>query len=114
MLNDTFDLLNVIKGIAVRAVKAEEPAEIQYGNVASLDPFIVDVGEYTLEDDFLTMTRTIKGMLNKEPCCGSCNDGAGTKCRFGSIEEGDVVALLKDAGGDNWLVIDVVEAEEDE
>lgn len=113
-MHNVSDLLELIKEIAVNAVRAEEPMEIQYGTVKSLNPFVIDMGEFTLEDDFLILSRTIKGLMkSKGSCHGNCAYGPGTQCRFGELKSGDTVALLKDAGGDDWLVIDAVEVEDD-
>ena len=114
-MHDINDFLELVKQVARDAVMAEDPMEIQYGTVKSLNPFVVDMGEFTLEDDFLVLSRTIKGLLkDKKSCHGSCSYGPGTTCRFGELKVGDTVALLKDAGGDDWLVIDAVEVDDDE
>lgn len=109
-MHDINDMLELIKEVAINAVQAEDPMEIQYGTVKKLNPFTVDMGEYTLEDDFLILSRTIKGLLKSATSC--CRNGA--ECRFGKLEIGDTVALLKDAGGDDWLVLDAVEVDDDD
>lgn len=112
-MHDIYDLLELVKEVAINAVRSEEPMEIQYGTVKSLDPFTVDMGGYTLEEDFLVLSRTIQGLMErKDSCHGACAYGPGTQCRFGELKVGDAVALLKDAGGEDWLVLDAVEVED--
>lgn len=94
-MHDIYDLLELVKEVAIKAVKTEEPVEIQYGTVKCLDPFTIDMGGYTLEDDFLILTRTIRGLLDRA-----------------ALHVGDAVVLLKDAGGEDWLVLDAVEVED--
>lgn len=115
MADDIYDLFNNLKRISKGEREEAEPMTIEVGTVKKLDPFTVDMGQYTIEEDFLVLTRTIKGLMkDKKSCHGTCSYGPGTTCRFGQLKVGDAVVLLKDAGGDDWLVLDAVEVDDDE
>lgn len=114
MANSEYELYEIIKEIASEVIAAEEPMAIEYGTVTSLDPFTIDMGDFTIEEDFITLTRTVQALIDNEKCCSGCSGCSGTNCRFGKLEVGDSVACLKDAGGDDWLVLDAVEVEDDE
>lgn len=117
-MNDIQELVEVIKQIVEGVIEDEEPVQVEYGTVKSLDPFTIDMGEFTIEEDLITLTRTVKVLLDNETCCEGCSgEGcscSGTTCRFGKLSVGDCVACLKEAGGDGWLVLDAAEVEEDE
>lgn len=96
-MDDIYDLLNNIKRIALGATEASEPVEVDFGVVVDTDPLTVDLGDFTIEDDLLIMTRTVKSLVDSE-----------------GLEEGDYVLLIKDAGGDAWIAIDAVEVDDDD
>jgi len=123
-MHDIYDLFNILKKLSEGAREAAEPMCIEFGTVKSLDPLTIDMGGYTIEEDFLILTRTVKVLIDAEPCCKGhlCNyngakvcDGIDAdKCRFGKLKVGDCVVLLKDEGGEDYLVLDVAEVDDDD
>lgn len=114
MADDIYDLFNNLKRISKGEREAAEPMSIDVGTVKKLDPFTVDLGQYTIEEDFLVLTRTVQVLLDNKKCCSGAQGCSGANCRFGKLKVGDAVVLLKDAGGDDWLVLDAVEVDDDE
>lgn len=94
-MHDTNDLVELIKEIAVNAVRAEEPMGMDHGVVKSVDPLVIDMGDYTIEDDLLVVTGRIRELIDKD-----------------KLKPGDAVLCLKDQGGDDWTVMDTVEADD--
>lgn len=96
-MRDINDLLELIKEVAVNAVKAGEPVSIDHGTVKSVDPLVIDMGLFTIEDDLILITGTIRNLIEA-----------------GALNEGDAVLCLKDAGGDDWTIMDTVEVDDGE
>lgn len=123
-MDDIYDLYENLKKVSKGEREAAEPIAIEFGTVKKLDPFTIDMGGYTIEEDFLVLTRTVKALIEGESCCkghtcnynGSkvCNGISADKCRFGKLKVGDCVVLLKDAGGEDYLVLDAAEVDDDE
>ena len=116
MANSYEELYEIIKEIALQVMKDEEPTDIQFGVVTKLDPFTVDLGDFEVstEDDMLTVTRTVQALIDNDSCCSGCDHCSGATCRFGKLGVGDSVVCLRSAGGDDWLVLDAAEVEDDE
>lgn len=114
-MDDIYDLYENLKKVSKGEREAAEPMAIEFGTVKKLNPFTIDMGGYTIEEDFLTLTRTVKALIDNEKCCtGSSACSSGTKCRYGKLKVGDCVVLLKDAGGEDYLVLDAAEVDDDE
>lgn len=96
-MSDIYELMNTIKRMAVEASEAEEPVGVDYGVVKSVDPFVIDMGDYTIEDELIVLTRTIKNYI-----------------KSGNVKKGDCVACLSEQGGESWLVLDIAEVEDDD
>lgn len=81
------DFLEVVKRIAIGAVRAAKPVEVMIGKVKAVEPLAVSVeGALTLKGDFLVKTE--KG----------CTD----------LGKGDGVVLLRVQGGQKYVVLDKV------
>lgn len=96
-MRDIEDLYNTIKEIVIGVLESEEPMSIEYGTVKTVDPLVIDMGNFTIEDDMITVTNTVQKMIDKD-----------------NLKKDDCVVCLKDAGGDDWLIIDTVEVEDDD
>lgn len=96
-MRDIEDLYNTIKEIVIGVLESEEPMTIEYGTIKTVDPLVIDMGSFTIEDDMFTLTNTVRKMVNNR-----------------SLRKDDCVVCLKDAGGDDWLIIDTVEVEDDD
>ena len=59
-MHDINDLLELIKETAINAVRAEEPMGMDHGVVKKLSPLVIDLGDYTVEDDFIIVTGRIR------------------------------------------------------
>lgn len=85
MPND--NLVQLIKRIAVNAVEASKPCNTFTGKVKSVTPLEISVGQkMVLDNDFLTLTSTAKE----------------------KITEGSNVLMLRQAGGQRYIVVDTL------
>lgn len=82
------DLIQLIKRIALDAVKAGKPCDIMVGTVEKEDPLKIKIsGKVTLDRDFFHVTNTvIKSGLKK----------------------GDKVMVVRASGGQKYFVLDKV------
>ena len=85
-MRDFNDLIVLIKKAAKEAVTASKPAEIRYGIVTSIKPIEVLIDQkLNLNDDLIVKTEIIK-----------------------SLKKGDKIALLRNQGGQEYLILDKV------
>lgn len=86
MAND--NLIQLIKRIALDAVKSSKPCDIITGIVEKSDPLEIKISEkVTLDRDFFYMTKTTME-------CG--------------LKKGDKVAIMRANGGQKYFVLDKV------
>lgn len=80
------NILELIQRAAVNAVNAAKPCAIVYGTIKATDPIKIDLGEAVIDEDFLIKT-----------------EGA-----VDNLKHGDRVALLRNQGGQEFLLLDKV------
>ena len=126
MLN-SIDLLNVIKKAAVDAVNASQPSDFYFGKVTSAKPLKILVEQkMTLSTAQLVLTRNVTDFKTKvtvDWSTGTRSGGSGedsfashshsisgTKeiTIHNALQKGDEVILLKQKGGQKYLVLDRV------
>ena len=82
------NLVQLIKKIALDAVNTSKPCNTIVGKVQKLSPINVSVGQkIILDEDFLDVTSTAKE----------------------NMREGSRVLIIRQAGGQRYVVIDVLE-----
>lgn len=86
MVNDANDLLKLIKQAAIEAVLATNPVSVCRGNVISVSPLSVQI------DQKITLSGS---QLEK------CKE-------IGKIEKSDTVILLREQGGQKYIILGVV------
>ena len=75
-------IAELVKAIAVDAVEADKPVTVMYGTVAGVEPLVVDIEQkLRLFGEQLTV---LKGVV---------------------LQEGDGVVLLREQGGQRFVVI---------
>lgn len=85
------NLIQLIKRIAVSAVEASKPCNTFTGKVRSISPLEISVGQkMVLDDDFLSLTSTAKE----------------------KIQKGSNVLMIRQAGGQKYIVVDTLEVME--
>ena len=86
------DLFSLLKQVAVNAVRSSKPCDWCYGYVKGIDPLNVSLAEkLEIDEDFIEFgSRKIEG-----------------------LEVGDKLILLRKAGGQLFLLIDVIKAREE-
>jgi hypothetical protein len=103
------DIACLIKRAALEAVEADKPAAVMYGSVVSLSPITVDVEQkLRLSGEQLTMFRRREFVVG-----GGCSGGAYCTpqpivVRETGMQIGDTVVLLREQGGQRFLVLGVV------
>lgn len=101
MLHDVNDLVELIKNIAVKAVEASRPADYCFGKVTSKSPLKILVEQkITLDSAQLILTRNVTDFDTKI-------DGSESSVK-NALEVGDDVILLRQKGGQKYLVMDRV------
>ena len=105
LVSDYSDLLKVIKKAAIDAVEAENPANICYGQVTSTSPLKI------LVDQKMTLTKMqllVPEYLTDFEIDLKLKSG-GTKqtyIAYGALKTGDNVILVREQGGQKYIVID--------
>ncbi len=97
-MSDVYDLVEMIKEIAISAVKAADPMSTEFAEVVSVKPLKLSMGSYTVseKEELFVITRRIKDLI----------DGK-------KLKPGDAVLVLKEDGGENWIILDAVEVSGD-
>lgn len=98
------NLLEIIKQAAVEAVEASEPAGVLFGTVTSSSPLLVAIDQkLTLSQEFLLLTKNVSDytvdMIADTIQSYSIKNG---------LKKGDVVILLKQQGGQKYIVLDKI------
>ena len=85
MPNDS--MIQLIKRIAVSAVEASKPCNTFTGKVRDISPLVVSIGQkMVLDDEFITLTSTAREKIKK----------------------GSNVLMLRQAGGQKYVIIDTL------
>ena len=101
MLHDTNDLLELIKKISVKAIEAGKPADFCFGKVTSASPLKISIEQkITLDDAQLVLTRNVTEFTTKIDGYERTIDN--------KLEPGEEVVLLRQKGGQKFLVLDRV------
>nr|DAW50950.1 MAG TPA: Protein of unknown function (DUF2577) [Caudoviricetes sp.] len=85
------DIYKQIQRIAARSVQAEKPVEVIIGEITKLNPLTIKFDDNReLDEDFLTLTRTIKNRMEEYKSAGKS------------------VIAIRCQGGQEYVVIDEV------
>lgn len=96
-MDNIYDLVNNIKRLSVGANKAQ--ITVEFGEVKKVDPLVVDMGQFTIEDDLVA----ISGYIKWRQGLSQNNDLR--------LKVGDALILLN-TGGELWVALDTVEVED--
>ena len=81
------NLIQLIKRIALEAVIASKPCDVQLGNVKSVSPLNIAISQkMVLDEDFLIISDTVKEKIKKDA----------------------TVIVIRHLGGQQFVVIDTV------
>ena len=101
---DVNDLLNIIKKAALEAVEASQPSNFLFGKVTSAKPLKVLVEQkMTLGTAQLVLTRNVTDFTTKVKIDGSDEKEITI---HNALQTGDEVILLKQKGGQKYLIVD--------
>ena len=90
-MGDFFVLVNVMKTAALEAVESTKPVAVMFGTISEIEPLTVNVEQkITLSTAQLIMTKTFAE---------------------NSPEIGNSVILLRQQGGQKFIIIDVIATE---
>lgn len=97
------NLLQVIKQAAMEAVEASEPSDFIFGTVRSASPLIVTIDQkLELTSNFLLLTSNVSDCEVKITSAS----GEQTVIVHNGLQNGDRVILIKQKGGQKYIVLD--------
>ena len=100
-MNNANDLLKVVKKTALNAVEAGKPADFCFGRVTMDKPLKISIEQkITLSEAQLVLTRNVTDFKTKI-------DGSEVTIE-NALQIGEHVVLLRQKGGQKFLVIDRV------
>ena len=99
------NLVQMIKQVAMDAVRAAKLSDYQIGTVVSTNPLTVKLSnEATLDADFLQLTHSV---TNYE-CTLECGNVLQIYEVKNALQEGEKVLMLRKTGGQRYMIIDRV------
>ena len=99
------DLLQIIKKAAIEAVEASNPAKFMYGTVTAVSPLAIKIDQrFTVTEEFLILTKNVAKYEAVLFLDGVQRDVLVDN----SLKVGDKVMLLREQGGQKYVVIDKV------
>lgn len=102
---DRNDFLNVIKKAALDAINASQPSDFCFGKVISVSPLKISVEQkMTLGASQLVLTRNVTDFKTMV----TTNSETKELTIHNALEVGEKVALMKQKGGQKYLVLDRV------
>lgn len=103
------NLLQIIKKAAVEAVEASNPAKVMYGTVVAISPLNIRIEQrFTIPEAFLTLTKNVRDYKTKITVNGGTEQEYTVK---NGLKTGDRVMLLREQGGQNYIVLDKIGGE---
>lgn len=111
-------LIQLIKQAAVEAVKASEPSDFVFGTVLSVKPLKIEVDQkLILTEEFLLLTSNVMDYKVKAKMYSIGDSGDGTEQQkmtvYNGLKTGDMVIMLKQQGGQKYVVLDKIIKEGD-
>ncbi len=101
------NMTQLIKQIAAEAVAAGKPCDIITGTVISVKPLKIKVSQkLTLSEDFLILGRNVSDYETEITLPGSV--GKSKVTIHNALKKGDTAVMIRQAGGQRYLVIDKV------
>lgn len=120
MLRDMVDIVSTIRGMAVAAVNAQQLCLIKYGTVESVAPLKIRVEQKLLiEQEQLELTRAVMDYEvemvvdhKTEVAANHSHEYKGRKkfLILNGLQVGDKVTMIRQHGGQQYLVIDKEES----
>lgn len=103
---NTVEFVKTIREISMQVINSLKPAKIMYGKVKSINPFEIFVDQrFNLTEDFLIIPKHLRSEYN---IC----DYEGRKISVdNSIKTGDKVAVIRDDGGQRFLIVGVIDSD---
>lgn len=98
------DFIKSIRKIVLAAIEAQKPTRVVHGTVDSLVPLRVRVDQkLVLEQEQLILTRSVTTYDTEM----RINDGSRQYCTiYNELKVGDRVTMIRQHGGQQYLVID--------
>lgn len=100
------NLIQIIKKAAVDAVEASNPAKLMYGTVTAVSPLAIKIDQrFTVTEAFLILTKNVRDYKVKMSVNGGAEQEYTVK---NALKVGDKVILLREQGGQKYIVMDKV------
>ena len=101
------NLLQVIKKAAIEAVEASKPMCYVYGTVKKINPIAISIDQkLTLTSEFLTLSNNVKDYTVEVTADFESLQEKGTITIHNGLKVGEKVIMLRQAGGQHYLVLD--------
>ena len=102
-------IVQLIKQMAVEAVKASRPCDYIVGNVIGTEPLKIKVSNaLVIEDDFLIKTRNVTDYVQE---VGEGEAKKNVKI-YNSLKVGESGLMFRKAGGQEYIVVDRMVADD--
>lgn len=97
------DLRNALKILAQDTINAEKPVEVTFGSVKETEPLKIETEQrLVLTEEFIVVSENLK-----EKTVQAFFDDRSVKMKIdNSLKEGDTVIMLRQRGGQKYIVID--------
>lgn len=100
-------MIQLIKQIAAEAVAAGKPCDIVTGTVVSVKPLKIKVSQKLApSEEFLLLGRNVSDYETEITLPGSA--GKSKVTIHNALKKGDTAVMIRQAGGQRYLVIDKV------
>lgn len=102
---NTAEFVKTIREISIQVINSLKPAKIMYGKVKNINPFEIFIDQrFNLTEDFLIIPKHLRSEYN-------IRDYDGRKISVdNSIKIGDKVAVIRDYGGQQFLIMGVIDS----
>ena len=103
-------MIQIIKKAAIEAVEASNPTKLIYGTVRSTSPLSIKIDQkFTIPEEFLVLTKNVRDYeVEVTMNLFTENKSGGSGTIHNSLKVGDKVILLREQGGQKYIVLDKV------
>lgn len=104
------ELVGTIKQLAMDAIENSKPSAIFVGMVVDVSPLKIAIDQkLILDEDFLLLTTSVSNYKTKVKIGNAMEE-----CQiYNGLKNGEKVILLREQGGQNYIVIDRYGGDED-
>lgn len=105
------NLISAVKLAAMDAIENNKPVGVYYGTVKNSSPLIITINDIDYDLDFLVLSRNVTDFTINLTQNGSVGDSPNGSIKYivhNSLKTGDKVIVVREQGGQKYIVIDRV------